>query len=233
MNKTLSIGDTGDEVLNWQKYLVSQGFRVAVDGRFGPSTLAATRAMQRRLGVTADGKVGHRTIDRQTATSSTPLPQARPDMPPAPQPATDVLSGPNTGATAFQSSGPEADLNAMHSAASNNAADQSMAQELMGQYYDTRKADAAFNAPPAPVTRQFTDQGSMPPTHALDPAMMAAQGVNPNFAAAGPQGGGGAGMDLGGVGQAASPMGAPAVNSIDPIKRDQLIRALMMQAGGV
>ncbi len=217
MNKTLSIGDTGEEVRRWQEYLISQGFRVNADSKFGASTLAATRAMQRRLGVKADGKVGHRTLDRQSTTQATPLPQARPDMPPAPAPPTmaDMLTGDKTGGDAFTSSGPEADLAAMHSAASNRAWDQQVSSDSVGHDTDMRAEQAAMLMNPAPpVTRQFTDQGA-PPTHVLDPAIMAAQGINPNFAAAGPTGGAGASVDMS-----------------TPTGRDQLIRALMMQAGG-
>lgn len=206
----LTIGDTGDDVRRWQQYLVSQGYRVATDGRFGPATLAATRQVQRKLGVTPDGRVGHRTVARQDQTQATPLPVARPDMPPAPAPAsTDVLSGGGqTGDQPFVSSGPEADLNAMHSAASNNAWDQQMAQSLMGQYYDTRAADLANQGPPPPVQPTFTDQAtaSMP---GLLMAGKRAQGVNPNFDAAGQAGG--------------APM---------PVQRDQMIRMLLQQAGG-
>jgi peptidoglycan hydrolase-like protein with peptidoglycan-binding domain len=228
MNRTLSIGDTGPDVENWQRYLISQGYKVATDGKFGPSTLAATRSMQRKLGVMPDGRVGHRTLDRQAATQATPLPQARPDMPPAPQPG-GMANTPTTGDQPYVSSGTEADLNAMHSAASNRAATDAMAQELQSQYYDARKADMANQGAPPPVTRAFTDQGAAPPTHALDPAIMAARGIRPDFSIAGPSGGEPS-MDFSGTGGALSPMGAPAPN--DPRTRDMVIRMLLQGAGG-
>jgi peptidoglycan hydrolase-like protein with peptidoglycan-binding domain len=227
MNGTLSIGDTGPEVEKWQRYLVSQGYRVATDGRFGPSTLAATRSMQRKLGVTPDGRVGHRTMDRQAATSAVPLPTARPDMPPAPQPG-GMANTPTTGDQPFVSSGPEADLNLMHSAASNRAATDAMAQELQGQYYDARSADAASQGAPPAYRPDFTDQGNPPTAQAL----MQARGIKPNFDAAGPGMGAGASVDFGGVGGGGVTSGSPATLSSDPVKRDALIRALLQGVGG-
>lgn len=233
MARVIGIGDTGDEVKRWQEYLATQGFKVAADGKFGPSTLAATRQMQKRLGVKADGRVGHRTTERKTTTQAVPLPTARPDMPPAPSPSAPVLAGDRTGQDAFQSSGPEADLNAMHSAASNRSWDQQMAQELQGQYYDAREADQRNQGPPEPWRPAFTDQPSQTvPPHSMDTAMMAARGVNPNFDAAGPQGDAGSAIDLTGVGQPPGAAGAQAGTVIDPVKRDALIRALLQGSGG-
>lgn len=221
--RTLSIGDTGDDVKNWQHYLASQGFPVDADGYFGPQTLAATRTMQRRMGLKPDGKVGHRTVDK----SETPLPRLRPVS--APQP---FAPGP-----AFQSSGPEADLNAMHSAASNNAADAAMAQELMGQNYDARAADAASQRDAPPYQPAFADTATGSPMPGMPGAVRRAQGLDPvnfpaEFGAPVPQ------IDVGGAGgpavggQPGLSAGAPAGGQIDPVKRDALIRALLMQAGG-
>jgi hypothetical protein len=227
MNRTLGIGDTGPDVEKWQHYLLSQGYKVATDGKFGPSTLAATRSMQRKLGVMPDGRVGHRTLDRQTATQATPLPQARPDMPPAPQPG-GMANTPTTGDQPFVSSGPEPDLNAMHSAASNRAATDAMAQELQSQYYDARQADLTNQGAPPPWQPDFTDQGA-PPTHALDAAIMAKRGIRPAFSSAGPSGGEPS-MDFSGTGGTLRPMGAPAPN--DPRTRDMIIRMLLQSGGG-
>ncbi len=215
MSKILSIGDTGEEVRRWQEYLISQGFQLTADSKFGASTLAATRAMQRRLGVKADGKVGHRTMDRQATTAATPLPQARPDMPPAPAPPTmaDMLTGDKTGDQPFVSSGPEPDLNAMHSAASNRAWDQQVSADSVGHDTDMRAEQAAMLMNPPPPVQQFTDQPApnAPDMPGLMGAGLQAKGMYPNFAAAAP----GASVDMS-----------------TPTGRDQLIRALMMQAGG-
>ena len=210
MTKYLTIGSRGEEVKHWQEYLAQQGFKLPATGYFDPATLAATRKMQRKLGVKADGKVGHNTKARQEQTAATPIPQARPDMPPAPQPQAPVLAGDRRGTAApppFQSSGPEADLTEMGIAAMQRRQREGMAQALQSQYYDARGADLASQSPPPDWSPAFTDQGS-PPTHALDQGILNARGISPNFDAAGPPGG------------------------QSPQARDQLIRMLLQQAGG-
>ena len=57
----LSFGSFGPAVADGQRFLTSQGFRVAVDGRFGSATYAAVVAFQRRRGLVVDGVVGPRT----------------------------------------------------------------------------------------------------------------------------------------------------------------------------
>lgn len=56
----LMVGSQGPEVTTWQGILAGAGLLPAggVDGDFGQATEAATRALQRRLGVDADGIVG-------------------------------------------------------------------------------------------------------------------------------------------------------------------------------
>ena len=211
MTKYLTIGSRGEEVKHWQEYLAQQGFKLPATGYFDPATLAATRKMQRKLGVKADGKVGHQTTERQAkAEAPPPIPQARPDMPPAPQPQAPVLASAQPGTPApppFQSSGPEADLTEMGIAAMQRRQREGMAQALQSQYYDARGADLASQGPAPPWQPAYTDQGS-PPTHALDQGILNARGISPNFDAAGP----------------------PAGQS--PQARDQLIRMLLQQAGG-
>jgi lysozyme len=48
-------GTRGDHVAEWQKLLVAAGFKVAIDGDFGPKTSAATREWQKQKGKTQDG----------------------------------------------------------------------------------------------------------------------------------------------------------------------------------
>lgn len=247
MAKILSIGDTGPEVRAWQEYLVSQGYRIQVDGKFGPSTLAATRQMQRKLGVKADGKVGQRTIGRQEQTQGIPLPRSRPLAPPMPeQGGTDVLGGGGrSGDIPFQSSGPEADLAAMSAAGSNRRWQDQMARELQGQYYDARAADLKNQGPPPPFSPSFTDQSTPQGAGTLTPeivtgAGLASQGMTPNFGAAGDQFSyPGSEMPVQtppgaiGVGQPPVPGGPQAGNYVDPVKRDAIIRMLLQQAGAM
>lgn len=54
----LKIGDTNKNVLVWQKFLVSQGYDVMMDGIFGSRTESVTRTWQKANGIESDGKVG-------------------------------------------------------------------------------------------------------------------------------------------------------------------------------
>jgi GH25 family lysozyme M1 (1,4-beta-N-acetylmuramidase) len=53
MSKTIHLGDIGPDVATWQSII-----GVTVDGRFGPKTVAATRAWQEAHNLKADGIVG-------------------------------------------------------------------------------------------------------------------------------------------------------------------------------
>lgn len=52
---------TGADVGAWQRTLKSAGFPVAVDEMFGPATTRATKQLQIKVGVKADGRVGDKT----------------------------------------------------------------------------------------------------------------------------------------------------------------------------
>jgi peptidoglycan hydrolase-like protein with peptidoglycan-binding domain len=59
----ITTGDGGNWVRTWQQQLNdTQGEKLAVDGKFGPGTEAATRRFQAKHGLTADGIVGPKTI---------------------------------------------------------------------------------------------------------------------------------------------------------------------------
>ncbi|WP_437606276.1 peptidoglycan-binding protein [Sorangium sp. So ce834] len=60
--RLLRIGCEGDDVAVWQRQLVALGYRLVVDGDFGPRTDAATRSFQRARGLAVDGIVGPRTM---------------------------------------------------------------------------------------------------------------------------------------------------------------------------
>ena len=78
-------GDGGNWVATWQRQLNdTQGLRLAVDGKFGPATAAATKAFQRRYGLAADGIVGPRTIAAMEALYKTAPPTVVPPPPPVP-----------------------------------------------------------------------------------------------------------------------------------------------------
>jgi len=54
----LRLGSKGEAVMRWQRFLIGQGFKLAVDGSFGPATQAATMVWQGGHGLAADGVVG-------------------------------------------------------------------------------------------------------------------------------------------------------------------------------
>lgn len=58
---TVASGTSGDRVRAAQGQLASQGWRLAVDGAFGPQTLRSIRDYQTARGLTVDGIVGPRT----------------------------------------------------------------------------------------------------------------------------------------------------------------------------
>jgi uncharacterized membrane protein len=57
-NTLLRYGSRGAAVSEWQRVANRLGANLAVDGVFGPRTLKATKAIQSKLGVRADGVVG-------------------------------------------------------------------------------------------------------------------------------------------------------------------------------
>jgi peptidoglycan L-alanyl-D-glutamate endopeptidase CwlK len=54
----LRIGNEGIDVANWQRFLISKGYKIEADGDFGPNTEKATRAWQSANGLSSDGIVG-------------------------------------------------------------------------------------------------------------------------------------------------------------------------------
>lgn len=54
----IEYGDTGDEVKKLQEKLNKRGYGLAVDGFFGPATLAAVKDFQSKNGLTVDGLFG-------------------------------------------------------------------------------------------------------------------------------------------------------------------------------
>lgn len=63
MSILLKKGDENQEVANWQRFLISQGFILEADGDFGAKTEAATRAFQASQNLRGDGIVGDMTFE--------------------------------------------------------------------------------------------------------------------------------------------------------------------------
>ena len=59
--RTLRIGDEGEDVKKVQQALVKAGYKVDVDGKYGRGTAAAVREFQRKSGLQADGNTGPQT----------------------------------------------------------------------------------------------------------------------------------------------------------------------------
>ena len=58
----MKLGDSGDQVKQWQLLLNRQGYGLFVDGQFGVGTDAATRKFQVSNGLKPDGIVGQKTL---------------------------------------------------------------------------------------------------------------------------------------------------------------------------
>lgn len=74
----LKQGATGEAVTTWQYFLIGEGHSLHADGDFGKITTKATKAWQKKNGLTADGIVGMNTFGKAVAKGmygSTPLPQ--------------------------------------------------------------------------------------------------------------------------------------------------------------
>lgn len=75
-------GDKGDEVKEVQQQLKALGYDVGkVDGIFGKNTQDAVKIFQARNGLTVDGKVGQRVLDRLFSADAVPAKGAAPEVP--------------------------------------------------------------------------------------------------------------------------------------------------------
>lgn len=63
----LEYGDTGDEVKKLQEMLNKIGYRLSLDGSFGPATLAAVKNFQSKNGLTVDGLFGPQSKEKLNA----------------------------------------------------------------------------------------------------------------------------------------------------------------------
>lgn len=87
-------GDKGDEIKAVQAELKALGYKVGkVDGIFGKNTQDAVKLFQARNGMTVDGKVGQRTLDRLFSADAVPAEGAAPVVPELPDTGDDTGSG--------------------------------------------------------------------------------------------------------------------------------------------
>ncbi|MDD6049862.1 MAG: peptidoglycan-binding protein [Clostridiales bacterium] len=90
----LKRGDKGAEVKEVQTALKNLGYAVGkVDGSYGAKTQAAVKLFQARNGMTVDGKVGQRTLDRLFSPDAVPANGKAPELPEVEVPSTDTGSG--------------------------------------------------------------------------------------------------------------------------------------------
>nr|MBR4279858.1 peptidoglycan-binding protein [Clostridia bacterium] len=78
-------GDKGDEIKLVQQALNDLGYKAGkADGKFGQNTREAVKLFQARNGMTVDGKVGQRTLDRLFSADAVPAAGAAPVVPELP-----------------------------------------------------------------------------------------------------------------------------------------------------
>ena len=70
--RTLKLNSKGPDVQRWQEFLAAKGFDLGpvedrFDGKFGKNTRAATVAFQTKFGLSVDGKVGKKTVEKAVA----------------------------------------------------------------------------------------------------------------------------------------------------------------------
>ena len=63
----LQEGDEGNNVTLWQKFLVWYGYKIDVDGDYGPKTAEATRKFQKAMEIAVDGEAGKDTFAKAKA----------------------------------------------------------------------------------------------------------------------------------------------------------------------
>lgn len=67
----MHLGDSGSGVKQIQTALVAHGYKLAVDGQFGPQTSQAVKDFQKKNGLAQDGVVGPATWAKLQASGST------------------------------------------------------------------------------------------------------------------------------------------------------------------
>ena len=81
----LSRGSRGEDVRRLQNMLIDLGFlQDKADGIFGKNTQDAVKLFQARNGLTVDGKVGQRTLERLSSPDAVPADGKAPEKQPEP-----------------------------------------------------------------------------------------------------------------------------------------------------
>lgn len=87
-------GDKGDEIKAVQQALLNLGYKAGkADGIYGKNTREAVKLFQARNGMTVDGKVGQRTLDRLNSADAVPAEGAAPVVPELPDVEEDAGTG--------------------------------------------------------------------------------------------------------------------------------------------
>ena len=68
----MHLGDSGSGVKQIQTALVAHGYKVAIDGSFGPQTSQAVKEFQKKSGIAQDGVVGPITWAKLQAAPAAP-----------------------------------------------------------------------------------------------------------------------------------------------------------------
>lgn len=79
---TINPGTISGDVRTIQTILAGQGYALDIDGNFGPQTLSAVQAFQRKKGLVPDGIVGPQTWDALQGRVPPPLPIGEVKPPP-------------------------------------------------------------------------------------------------------------------------------------------------------
>lgn len=88
---TITPGTISGDVKTIQLILAGQGYALDIDGNFGPQTLSAVQAFQRKKGLVPDGIVGPQTWDALQGRTPPPLPVGEVTPPVAPPDHSNLL----------------------------------------------------------------------------------------------------------------------------------------------
>ncbi|WP_213422649.1 peptidoglycan-binding domain-containing protein [Bhargavaea massiliensis] len=91
--KVLSLGATGTAVRNWQRDMNKVGFKLGIDGSFGPGSRSAAIAFQKKYGLTPDGYFGPSSQAKMASLLNGSPKPAEPDKTEKPAPSNGMIYG--------------------------------------------------------------------------------------------------------------------------------------------